>query len=334
MASGGRHGLAQSVFQVGGNVGSAIGPLLAAFIVVPNGRGSIAWFSVIALVGDGDPVAGRRLVQAPPGGAGARGRSAPPTALIDAAAPARGHRHRRARDPGLLQALLSGEPVELLHLLPDRHASASRCRRRRSTCSCSCCAAAVGTVIGGPIGDRFGRKIVIWGSILGVLPFTLLLPYADLTWTAVLTVIIGLIISSAFSTIVVYRAGAGARPVGMISGLFFGLAFGIGGLGAARPRRARRPHQHRACLLAVLVPAGDRAAHRVPAQYRAEAEGGVSGSPAIFRRAGHSCGGAASLPYSGSHQQLKGGDPVSHCRSPRMAVTGTWSLASCELRAS
>ena len=94
-------------------------------------------------------------------------------------------------------------------------------------------AAAVGTVIGGPIGDRFGRKIVIWGSILGVLPFTLTLPYADLTWTAVLTVIIGLILSSAFSTIVVFAQELVPGRVGMISGLFFGLAFGTGGLGAA-----------------------------------------------------------------------------------------------------
>ena len=140
-------------------------------------------------------------------------------------------------------------------------------------------AVAAGTLVGGPIGDRIGRKYVIWGSILGVLPFTLLLPYADLFWTAVLTVMIGLILASAFSAIMVYAQELVPGRVGMVAGLFFGFAFGMGGLGAAVLGVAGRPHQHRVRLPALLVPAGDRAADRVPAEYRAEAESGVSGPP-------------------------------------------------------
>jgi MFS family permease len=138
MASGGRHGMAQSLFQVGGNFGSSLGPLLAAWIIVPRGQGSLAWFSVAA-----------------------------------------------------------------------------------------------GTIAGGPIGDRLGRMVVIWVSILGVAPFTLLLPYANLFWTAVLTVIIGLVLASAFSAILVYAQELIPGKVGMVSGLFFGFAFGLGGIGAA-----------------------------------------------------------------------------------------------------
>ena len=185
LASGGRHGLAQSLFQVGGNVGSALGPLLAAFIVVPHGQGSIAWFSLAALLGMVDPVAGRHLVQQPSHGA-TRHRPAPPPIAVLAR---RAHRCGAGGAGGadLLQVLLHGEPHELLHVLPDPDSSASRCRARRSICSCFSAAAAAGTILGGPIGDRFGRKYVIWFSILGVLPFTLALPYADLFWTGVLT---------------------------------------------------------------------------------------------------------------------------------------------------
>ncbi len=127
-------------------------------------------------------------------------------------------------------------------------------------------AVAAGTFIGGPVGDRIGRKYVIWVSILGVLPFTLLLPYANLLWTEVLTVVIGLILASAFSAIVVFAQELVPGRVGTISGLFFGFAFGAGAVGAALLGRARRRHQHRARLHDLLVPAGDRAADVLPAQ--------------------------------------------------------------------
>ena len=140
---------------------------------------------------------------------------------------------RRARRADLLQVLLPGEPEQLLHVLPDQQVSACRCARRSSICSSSSAAVAAGTILGGPIGDRFGRKLVIWVSILGVFPFTMLLPYASLFWTRILTVIIGLILASAFSAIVVYAQELVPGRVGMISGLFFGFAFGMGGLGAA-----------------------------------------------------------------------------------------------------
>ena len=130
-------------------------------------------------------------------------------------------------------------------------------------------AAAAGTFIGGPVGDRIGRKYVIWVSILGALPFTLLLPYANLFWTDVLTVIIGLVMASAFSAIVVFAQELVPGRVGAVSGLFFGFAFGFGRnrRGAARPARGR--HEHRLRLQGLLVPAGDRPADRVPPEYRA-----------------------------------------------------------------
>ena len=134
---------------------------------------------------------------------------------------------------------------------------------------------AAGLVLGGLFGDRFGAKAVIWFSILGVLPFTLALPYADLLWTNILAAVIGLILSSAFSAIVVFAQELVPGRVGMIAGIFFGLAFGFGGIGAARARRRRRPHGHRLRLLALLVPAAARAADGVPAGHeggRARAE--------------------------------------------------------------
>ena len=132
-------------------------------------------------------------------------------------------------------------------------------------------AVAAGTFLGGPVGDRFGRKYVIWFSILGVLPFTLLLPHADLFWTLVLAVIIGLIMSSAFSAILVYAQELMPGRVGLVAGLFFGLAFGMGGLGAAAPRRAGRSHKYRICLPDLRLAAGDRGGRLVPARPQAEA---------------------------------------------------------------
>jgi FSR family fosmidomycin resistance protein-like MFS transporter len=230
IASGGRHGLAQSVFQVGGNAGSALGPLLAAFIVVPHGRGSIAWFSVVALIA----IAILWRV-----GIWHRDHRA-----MMALRPARPERHLDLPRRTVVIAL-----VVLVILTFSKHfylVSLSSyytffliekfgvsVQAAQIYLFVFLLASAVGVVIGGPIGDRFGRKWVIWGSILGALPFTLVLPYVDLAWTVVLTVIIGLVISSAFSTIVVYAVELVPGRVGMISGLFFGLAFGIGGLGAA-----------------------------------------------------------------------------------------------------
>ena len=136
---------------------------------------------------------------------------------------------------------------------------------RSCTCSRSSARSAAGTFIGGPVGDRFGRKYVIWGSILGVLPFTLLLPYASLFWTGVLSVIIGLVLASAFSAILVYAQELLPGRVGLVAGLFFGFAFGIAGLGAAVLGWLADRHQHRNGLPHLRVPAGDRPAGALPA---------------------------------------------------------------------
>lgn len=230
MASGGRHGLAQSVFQVGGNAGSALGPLLAAFIVLPVGQRSIAWFSTAALlaivvlwrVGNWYKVIHRAGSKA--GGVETRQRSL--------------SRARVGSAIAILIALVFSKYFYLaslvsyytFFLMSKFHISVKSAQVHLFL---FLVAAAVGTIVGGPIGDRFGRKYVIWFSILGVLPFTVALPYANLFWTSVLTVIIGLIIASAFSAIVVYAQDLVPGKVGTISGLFFGLAFGMGGVGAA-----------------------------------------------------------------------------------------------------
>jgi MFS transporter, FSR family, fosmidomycin resistance protein len=231
MASGGRHGLAQSVFQVGGNAGSALGPLLAAFIVLPAGQRSIAWFSAAALLA--------MLVLSRVG--------AWYKAVRHAAAKSRavaGEHHPRlssarvASAIAILIALVFSKYFYLaslvsyytFFLISKFHVSV---RSAQIYLFLFLVAAAVGTIVGGPVGDRIGRKYVIWFSILGVLPFTVLLPYANLFWTSVLTVVIGLIIASAFSAILVYAQDLVPGKVGTISGLFFGLAFGMGGVGAA-----------------------------------------------------------------------------------------------------
>ena len=230
MASGGRHGFAQSLFQVGGNAGSAIGPLLAAFIVLPHGQRSIAWFAVTALVGMtilarvGAWYKAHLVAQA------ARPKPTPAAGLP------RPHGAALAGDPRgarLLEVRLPGEPHQLLHVLPDSTSSAISVQSAQLHLFLFLGAVAAGTFIGGPVGDRIGRKKVIWVSILGVLPFTLLLPYASLRWTEVLTVVIGLILASAFSAIVVFAQELVPGRVGTISGLFFGFAFGAGAVGAA-----------------------------------------------------------------------------------------------------
>ncbi len=230
MASGGRHGLAQSVFQVGGNAGSAIGPLLAAFVVVRHGQSSIAWFSVVALLAMGVLAAvgrwyGRRVAER---------RRVP--AVAPAALPL--PRARVAVSVGILLMLIFSKYFYMASLgtyytfyLIDRFGLAIDTAQLLLFVFLG--SVAVGTVVGGPLGDRFGRKRVIWVSILGVLPFTLALPHANLLWTAILTVPIGLILASAFSAILVYAQELLPGRVGLVGGLFFGFAFGMGGLGAA-----------------------------------------------------------------------------------------------------
>lgn len=231
MASGGRHGLAQAVFQVGGNAGHAIGPLLAAFIVLPNGRASIAWFSLIALAAIA--ILGRvgLWYRARVRAAGAR----PP-----ANAAARHGVGRRRIGVALAvlvilviskQFYLAGISSYYTFYLIDRFGVGVK--EAQVLLFVFLGAVAVGTVLGGPIGDRFGRKYVIWGSILGVLPFTVALPYADFAWTIVLSIVIGVVIASAFSAIVVFGQELLPGRVGAIAGLFYGFAFGMSGLGAA-----------------------------------------------------------------------------------------------------
>jgi FSR family fosmidomycin resistance protein-like MFS transporter len=230
IASGGRHGFAQSLFQVGGNTGSAIGPLAAAFIVLPNGQGSVAWFAVVAMLG----IALLTKI----GGWYGRNRERHAAHKEVHHAISGLSRGRVVASIVILLALIFSKYFYLASLssyytfyLMDRfHVSVWNAQIHLFV---FLAAVAVGTFAGGPIGDRFGRKYVIWFSILGVLPFTLLLPHASLFWTGVLSVPIGLILASAFSAILVYAQDLLPGKVGMISGLFFGFAFGMGGLGAA-----------------------------------------------------------------------------------------------------
>ncbi|HEV7135002.1 MAG TPA: MFS transporter [Steroidobacteraceae bacterium] len=230
MASGGRHGLAQSVFQVGGNLGSAIGPLLAAFIVLPHGQMSVLWFSCAALlgifvllhVGHWYKLHGIALLKPRAKGAA----HAAPT-------------HRQVvLAISVLLALIFSKYFYLasltsyytFYLISRFHVTVQASQVLLFVFLGS---VAVGTILGGPIGDRIGRKYVIWGSIVGVLPFTLLLPHANLLWTVVLTIPIGIILASAFPAIIVYAQELLPGRTGTVAGLFFGFAFGMGGIGAA-----------------------------------------------------------------------------------------------------
>ncbi|WP_437887086.1 MFS transporter [Phytobacter sp. V91] len=229
MASGGRHGLAQSIFQVGGNFGSSLGPLLAAIVIAPYGKGNVAWFVLAALL-----------------------------AIVVLAQVSRWYaaQHRvniGKKSAPVINPLPRNKVVlavcVLLILIFSKYfymASISSyftfylmhkfdlsVQNAQMHLFIFLFAVAAGTVVGGPLGDKIGRKYVIWGSILGVAPFTLLLPYATLFWTGVLTVIIGFVLASAFSAILVYAQELLPGRIGMVSGLFFGFAFGMGGLGAA-----------------------------------------------------------------------------------------------------
>jgi MFS transporter, FSR family, fosmidomycin resistance protein len=233
MASGGRYGFAQSLFQVGGSTGSAIGPLLAAFIVVPHGQTSIAWFSAAALLAI-LLLSGVSMWYAQhPSIAARRGRR-------QAAAPVAGGFPRRTVVTGIvvLVALLFSKNVYTaslssyytFYLIQKFHMSVADAQVHLFV---FLGAVAAGTFIGGPIGDRIGRRPVIWVSILGAAPFALLLPYAGLLWTGVLSVVIGFILASAFSAILVYAQELLPGRIGMVAGMFFGFSFGLGGLGAA-----------------------------------------------------------------------------------------------------
>ena len=229
LASGGRYGFAQSVFQLGGSFGSSMGPVLAALIVVPFGQPSIAWFSTIAFLAI---VVLWRI-----------GKWYKP--LITARKSAPVDRHPQAPSSrrvvfaiAVLMALLFSKQLYVSSLssyyifyLIDRFGVSTQTAQLYLFIFLA--ANAIGAFLGGPLGDRFGRKIVIWFSILGALPFTLALPYAGLHASAVLSVLIGLIISSTSASIIVFAQELVPHRFGMISGVFFGVAFGIGGLGAA-----------------------------------------------------------------------------------------------------
>lgn len=233
MASGGHHGFAQSLFSLGGTGGSSLGPLLAAFIVLPNGQRSIAWFSAGA-------VAAMLLLARVSAWYKAQ------NAIRMAAAEAKSGAHSGGAASGrrvgwvmaVLMALTFSKYFYLasltnyytFFLIGKFHVSVESAQVHLFVFLAS---VASGGMIGGPLGDRIGRKYIIWGSILGVLPFTLILPYANLFWTGVLSIVIGLVLASAFSAILVYAQDLVPGKVGAVSGLFFGLAFGMGGIGAA-----------------------------------------------------------------------------------------------------
>jgi FSR family fosmidomycin resistance protein-like MFS transporter len=234
LASGGRHGMAQSVFQVGGNFGTALGPLAAAFIVLPFGQSSLAWFSVVALIamvlltGIGTWY-GKTIKLANGNGSAAVNEMLAISSLSQA---------KVRRSILILLALTFSKHFYLVSITSFYifyliHTFDLTVQSAQIYLFVFLGAVAAGTIIGGPIGDRIGTRRVIWWSILGVLPFTLMLPHANLFWTGVLSVIIGLTLASAFPAIVVYAQGLIPGRVGMVAGLFFGLAFGIAGIGAA-----------------------------------------------------------------------------------------------------
>ncbi|MGH8298255.1 MAG: MFS transporter [Steroidobacteraceae bacterium] len=232
MASGGRHGLAQSVFQVGGNFGTSIGPLLAAFVVLPHGQSSVLWFSCAALVGIfvlfnvGHWYKRHGIARLKPRATDTGPTDATPT------------RKEVTVAISVLLALIFSKYFYLasltsyytFYLISRFHVSVQASQVYLFVFLGS---VALGTILGGPVGDRIGRKYVIWGSIVGVLPFTLLLPHANLLWTALLTVPIGVILASAFPAIIVYAQELLPGRTGTVAGLFFGFAFGMGGIGAA-----------------------------------------------------------------------------------------------------
>ncbi len=228
LASGGRHGFAQSLFQLGGNFGTAIGPLLAAFIVVPRGQTSIAWFAAIALVA---MVILWKVSQWATSAGAKRNVGARSFALIHS-------RGKTAVALTVLAVLVFSKNIYTasfasFYTFYTIHRFGVSVQDSQLMLFAFLGASAVGTILGGLFGDRFGPKMVIWFSILGCLPFSLALPYADLTWTVILSMLIGLILSSAFPAIVVFAQELVPGRVGMIAGIFFGAAFGMAGIAAA-----------------------------------------------------------------------------------------------------
>jgi len=231
LASGGRHGLAQSIFQVGGNAGSSVGPLLAAWIIIPHGQSSLAWFALAALLAIAVLLQvgtwyKRQHIDRPAGAANRPAVSSPVSSRT------------AAWSIGILVVLIFSKFFYIasitsyynFYLIEKFHLSMQSAQIYLFV---FLFAMAIGTLFGGPIGDRIGRKRVIWVSILGVAPFTMMLPFVDLLWTGILSFVIGLILSSAFSAIIVFAQELMPGKVGAVSGLFFGFAFGIGGIGAA-----------------------------------------------------------------------------------------------------
>jgi FSR family fosmidomycin resistance protein-like MFS transporter len=231
MASGGRHGFAQSLFQVGGNAGTSFGPLLAYLVIVPHGQSSVAWFAILALlavivlinVGNWYRHLFQTKARSHSINSGDRIKLSPGKVTFSLA---------------ILVTLVFSKYFYLASMTNYYtfyliHKFQLPVKNAEIFLFIFLFAVAAGTIIGGPISDRFGQKYVIWVSILGVAPFTLLLPYANLFWTAVLTVVIGVILASAFPTILVYAQELVPGKVGVISGLFFGLVFGMGGIGSA-----------------------------------------------------------------------------------------------------
>jgi MFS transporter, FSR family, fosmidomycin resistance protein len=229
LASGGRHGLAQSIFQVGGNAGSAMGPLLAAWVILPQGQTSLVWFTIAAVIAIAvlarvgawykthhidRPKAHHPAVPSPVSPARVRWSIAVLVLLI----------FSKYFYVASITSYFSFYLIEKFQV---------SVRSAQVHLFVFLLAMALGTLFGGPLGDRIGRKRVIWVSILGIAPFTLMLPYVDLMWVGILTFVIGLILSSAFSAIVVFAQELMPGNVGAVSGLFFGFAFGIGGIGAA-----------------------------------------------------------------------------------------------------
>jgi FSR family fosmidomycin resistance protein-like MFS transporter len=269
LASGGAHGLAQSVFQVGGNVGSALGPLAAAYVVLPRGQHGLAWATPIALAGT---VIMTWLSRWYRGAGHATRRAAQAIARHPALSST-----QVWRAMAVLVMLLFSKYIYLASItnyypfyLMERFGLTARDAQLYQFVFFA--AVAIGTIIGGPIGDRIGRKRVIWASILGVLPFTVALPHVGLGATVVLSVIIGGVISSAFPAIVVYAQELIPGRTGMVSGVFFGLAFGVGGIGAALlgglADRAGIDFVYQLCaflpaigLLTALLPAIEHPAH-------------------------------------------------------------------------
>lgn len=229
LAAGGKHGFAQSLFQIGGNAGTAIGPLLAAFIILPYGQRSIALFSVVALCA----IVMLSFIS-----------KWYKNYHLDAARKVRQTPSKVYKRKSIIMSMIvlmflvfskyfylsSIHSYYTFYLMEKFSLTAQNAQIHLFIFLAS---VAAGTFIGGPIGDRIGRRIVIWISILGVLPFTLALPYANLFWTEILSVIIGFVLASAFSSIIVYAQELAPGRTGMIAGLFFGFAFGMGGLGAA-----------------------------------------------------------------------------------------------------